>query len=161
MNKLIKPIVFLAILFIVIALTTGCLGNVDKATGGGWFIDETTGNKCTFGFNAQLKDNQGAENNEKIYTGQFQFKDHGTGQKIHLEEMMGLLSSADNTTAMFGGTDKDGKNVLVIVIDWGEPGVDAGDYIQIYYDFDESDDLPEPSWAGVLEGGNIQTRPEL
>jgi len=160
MKKLIRPIFCLAILLVAIALTTGCVGNVDKATGGGWFIDETTWNKCTFGFNAQLKDNQGAVENEKIYTGQFQFKDCGTGQKIHLEEMMGLLSSTDNTTAMFWGTDKDGKNVLVIVIDLGEPGVDPGDYIAIWYGTFDPLSKP-PDWSGTLEGGNIQTRPEL
>ena len=159
MKKLIKPIVCLAILLVAIALLTGCLGNVDKATGGGWFIDKNTGNKCTFGFNANLKDNTEAVNNDKIYIGQFQFKDHETGQKIHLE-VMGLIS-LDDTSAYFGGYDKDGIPVVVFVEDLGEPGVDPGDYIEIYYDFDESVDPPEPSWAGVLEGGNIQTRPEL
>ena len=157
MKKLIKPIVCLVILLVVIALTTGCLGNVDKATGGGWFIDETTGNKCTFGFNAQLKDNQGAVENEKIYTGQFQFKDYATGQKIHLK-VMGLISF-DDTSAYFGGYDKDGIPVVVFVEDLGEPGVDAGDCIAIWYNPDPetfNPDIDPPDWYGTLGGGNIQ-----
>ena len=159
MKKLIKPIFCLVILLVVIALMTGC---VEKATGGGWFIDEIMGNKCTFGFNAQLKDNQGAVENEKIYTGQFQFKDCGTGQNIHLKVME--LISLDDTSAYFGGYDKDGTPVVVFVEDLGEPGVDPGDYIAIWYNPDpdpDPDDPPPPDWYGTLGGGNIQTQPEL
>jgi hypothetical protein len=155
MKKLIKPIVCLAILLVAIALLTGC---VEKANGGGWFIDEITGNKCTFGFNANLKDNTGAVNNDKIYTGQFQFKDHETGQKIHLNEMAYIYpenGNFDDTIALFEGTDKDGYFVYVIVEDQGEPGSDAGDGIAIEY----YDGTQYWEWYGTLEGGNIQAHP--
>jgi hypothetical protein len=158
MNKLIKPIVCLAILLIVIALTTGCVGNVDKATGGGWFIDEETGNKCTFGFNVNLKDNPGAEKNEKTLTGKLQFKDHETGVKIHLDEITYIEPEDDyfdDTIALFEGTTKDGYFVYVIVEDLGEPGADAGDGIAIEY----YDGTQYWEWYGTLEGGNIQAHP--
>jgi hypothetical protein len=127
---------------------------VDKATGGGWFYDNVSGNKCTFGFNAQYKDNPGAVENEKIYTGQFQFKDHGTGVKFHLKEMTFVSGSAEY--ANFGGYDKDENYVEVHVVDAGEPGWGEGDGIAIWYASDEEE---EPTWSGYLEGGNIQTHP--
>ena len=148
MKKLIKPIVCLAILLVAIALTTGCQPpqpTVGKATGGGWFIDENTENKCTFGFNAQGKDRPEG----LIFTGQFQFKDHGTGQKIHLNEMMGFLD-LDNS-AMFAGTDKEGIDVGVIVTDLGEPGPGVGDSIEIWHGI--------KTWTGTILGGNIQVFP--
>ena len=149
MKKLIKPIVCLVILLVVIALTTSC---VDKATGGGWFIDED-GHKCTFGFNAIGK----GEGEDWTYTGQFQFKDYATGQKIHLK-VMGLISF-DDTSVYFGGYDKDGIPVVVFVEDLGEPGVDAGDCIAIWYNPDPetfNPDIDPPDWYGTLGGGNIQ-----
>ena len=155
MKKLLKFAVCLALLVMVVALFTGC---ADKATGGGWFYDECTGNKCTFGFNAQLKDNQGAVNNDKIYTGQFQFKDLETGQKIHLGEMIFIEPENgyfDDTIALFEGTDKDGNLVEVAVEDQGEPGADAGDGIAIGY----YDGTQYWEWYGTLEGGNIQAHP--
>ena len=143
MKKLTKPILFLAILLIAIALLAGC-----KATGGGWFIDEVTGNKCTFGFNARAK----GDEPDYTFKGQFQFKDLVTGQKIHIDEM--LRVQANESASAFQGFDKDGILVSVIVTDWGEPGADAGDHININYNYQGS---PSIVWYGYLEGGNIQT----
>ncbi len=159
MKKLIKPIVCLVILLIVIALTTGCAPDyVSKATGGGWFIDEETGNKCTFGFNVNLKDNPGAEKNDKTLTGKLQFKDHETGIKIHLDEITYIETDsmmANDNIAYFEGWDKDGNFIKVTVQDLGEPGPDAGDGIIIEY-------IDGPTyllWYGTLGGGNIQAHP--
>ena len=147
MKKLTKYMVCLAAVLVVAASTRGCC---DKATGGGWFYDERSEDKCTFGFNAQFKDNPGAVENEKIYTGQFQFKDHGTGVKFHLEEMT-YLDSWSDASLDFGGYDKDGVYVYVYVYDAGEPGWSEGDGIYIRRAGDR--------WYGSLEGGNIQTHP--
>ena len=68
MNKLVKPIVCLAILGIVVSLSVGCVTEgVTKATGGGWFVDDNSKNDniCHFGFNVNLKDNKGAVDNDK------------------------------------------------------------------------------------------------
>jgi len=143
MKKLIKLIVCLAILLIVMALTTGC---VDKATGGGWFMNKSCleETKCTFGFNAQREYDEDEEC--VVYKGQFQFNDHN-GTKIHIEEMT-------YQTEIFGaynftGYDKEGYLVNVTVTDEGEPGVDEGDGILIVH--------PHYGiWFGVLGGGNIQ-----
>lgn len=146
MKKLIKPIVCLAILLVVIALTTGC----------GWFIDEETGNKCTFGFNVNLKDNAGAEKNEKTLTGKLQFKDHETGIKIHLDEITYIepdSMTVNDNAAYFEGWDEGGNFVVVAVLDLGEPGADAGDGIAIRYYYDGTQYW---EWYGTLEGGNIQ-----
>ena len=143
MKKLLKYVVCLAILVMVVALFTGC-----KATGGGWFIDERSGNKCTFGFNAQSR----GEGMDWEYKGQFQFNDHN-GTKIHVEEMT-LVMSFDPLLPVcdFMGNDKDGEWVNVIVTDMGEPGADPGDLIVIITE-------SKGSWGGVLEGGNIQVHP--
>jgi len=156
MKKLIKPIIYLAILLIVITLITGCAPDyVGKATGGGWFIDEATDAKCTFGFNVNLKDNPGAEKNDKTLTGKLQFKDHETGIKIHLDEIIYIepdSMTVNDNVAYFEGYDKDGKYVKVTIQDLGEPGPDAGDGIIIEY-------IDGPTyliWYGILGGGNIQ-----
>ena len=100
--------------------------------------------KCTFGFNAQLKDNPGAEQNEKEYTGQFQFNDHN-GIKIHLDEII-VFKVCTSGEIKFRGYDKDDVYVKVTVEDEGEPGI--GDEIEVRY--------MGKTWKGVLGGGNIQ-----
>ena len=169
MKNFIKYLICLAILLIIIVLMIGCCGvTIDKVTGGGWFTDDggvspdpsvisvrnTNDVKCTFGFNAQEKDNPGAEKNDRVFTGQFQFKEHTKkGVKIHLSEMIWFDGwSWDGTEATFGGTDKNGNDVEVTVIDNGEPGANSGDWISITL----YSDGVEKTWSGELEGGNIQ-----
>lgn len=136
MKKLLKYTACLAILLMIIVLFTGC-----KVTGGGYFMDGE--NKCTLGFNAQ-----GTETDEGWeYKGQFQFQDHETGVKFHVSEMV-LLTVVGNV-ADFAGVTKDGDIVNVTVWDNGKPGAaDDGDEILIISTLG--------TWAGVLEGGNIQ-----
>lgn len=153
MKKLLKYTACLVILLMVVVLFTGC-----KVTGGGYFMNNEV-DKCTFGFNAQGT----GECLNWDYKGQFQFKDHVSGQKIHIGKMM-LLWNLGDGAALFGGTDKEGKGVAVLVTDMGEPGPGAGDEIKIWYDLSLSSlfDPPswEPDWAGVIEGGNIQIHEE-
>ena len=138
MKKLLKYTACLAILLMVVVLFTGC-----KATGGGWFMDGE--NKCTFGFVAQGDCDD--------FKGQFQFQEHmgKDSIKFHVDEMSLVL--VVGPIAYFEGEDKDGKEVKVTVTDLGEPGTAGiGDLIAI--DHDEYG-----SWAGVIDGGNIQVHP--
>ena len=141
MKKMLKCTACLAILLVVIVLFTGC-----KVTGGGWF-ENCEGDKCTFGFNAQGR----GEGMDWEYKGQFQFKDHGTGDKFHISEM--YLLEVVGPVANFTGEDKDGYVVNVTVTDMGEPGADAGDGILIIHE-------EHGTWAGLLGGGNIQIHEE-
>jgi len=144
MKKLLKYAACLAILLMVVVLFTGCCFTwPGKVTGGGWFIDQR-GNKCTFGFNAQLKDNPGAVENEKEYTGQFQFNDHN-GNKIHMDTLT-VFKVCFSGDIQFRGWDKDDVYVKVTVEDEGEPGI--GDEIEVR--------RGSMKWSGTLEGGNIQ-----
>ena len=138
MKKLLKYVACLAILVMVVALFTGC-----KVTGGGWFEDSER--KCTFGLNAQ---GEGCE-----YKGQFQFNDH-EDCKIHVEVMQ-MMQFGDDY-AEFSGVAKSGEKVIVWVEDHGEPGPDAGDSIKIWID---TPFWEPPTYAGDLEGGNIQVHP--
>ena len=150
MKKLLKFATCLAILVMVVALFTGCCGPwPGKVTGGGWFTNTARDNeseKCTFGFNVQLKDNPGAVENEKEYTGQFQFNDHN-GTKIHIAEIM-AYSVCLSGEVTFKGYDKKGDDVYVRVTvqDNGEPGI--GDEIEVR--------IGGKKWSGVYGGGNIQ-----
>jgi hypothetical protein len=167
MKKLTKSMVCLAAMLVVAALTMGCAESPDpvnplptpispedpptptvgKATGGGWFYDNDTGNKCTFGFNAQYKDNPGAEKTGKMFTGQFQFKNHGTGEKFHLNEI--ILLAFDENEAHFNGSEKDGTCVYVYVYDAGEPGWSKGDEIAIWREPDDPEE-DDPTWWGYI-----------
>ena len=154
MNKLVKPIVCLAILGIVVSLSVGCVdpySYLTKANGGGWFTDVGSGSICEFGFNINLKDNKGAEDNDKTLTGQFQFNDTSQGGvEFHLHEMT-YIEPEDPVgiyeCAYFKGINKKtGMTGTVFVCDLGEP---ADDYIKVSYNGND--------WDGYIEGGNIQT----
>ncbi len=147
MKKLLKYTACLAVLVMVMALFTGCI-LTGKVTGGGWFIDEDTDNKCTFGLNAHgdYREGEGI-----IYKGQFQFNDRVGGIKIHAK-VMSLLDFGE-TYAWFHGEDDEGKDVYVFVEDMGQPGADPGDSIKIWYD---TSPIDPPTYEGDLGGGNIQ-----
>ena len=166
MNKLVKPIVSVAILCIVVGLSVGCI-DAYKATGGGWFEDIDSGSICEFGFNANLKDNPGAVANDKIYTGQFQFNDTSPGGvEFHLHDVFMLGNSTEATeycldympegatledSATFVGQDKKTENFRgIIVCDFGEH---ANDYIAISHIESEEDEI---EWHGFIQGGNIK-----
>jgi len=177
MKKLTKSMVCLAAVLVVAASTMGCMESPDpenplppispedpptppvgKASGGGWCDDDGSGKKCTVGVHAQYNDNPGAEKTGKMFTGQFQFKDHGTGgEKFHLNEI--ILLAFDENEAHFKGFEKDGKCVYVYVYDAGEPGWSKGDEIAIWREPDDPEGEDDPTWRGYIAGGNIQTHP--
>jgi hypothetical protein len=138
--KLKTVIISLVILTAAIALTVGSLG---MTNGGGMFIDQD-GHMVTFGFNVKTID-------KETFQGEFELVDHGTGQKIHVSEMQGVLIGTN--VAIFQGITEDGVTVVVFEADYDEPGPDAGDYIEVYYC-----DLQQLSWSGHLVKGNIQIR---
>jgi len=151
MKKFIKYMILLLVLLIAVVLMTSCTyKTAGKVTGGGWFIDVHSGNKCTFGFNAHGEGDfcEGFE-----FKGQFQFNDHA-GNKIHAEvmELREIILVED--VLVFGGEDDEGKEVWVRVKDLGQPGADAGDEIRIWYDSNPY--FNEPTWKGELGGGNIK-----
>jgi len=124
----------------------------EKTTGGGWFTDNLTGHKITFGFNAQPTDNGEAK-------GKFQLVDSADKTRIH-----GTLSVTHNVTdnetvAIFEGTcsinGEDGYSLYVGFLDLGEPGVSAGDMIGV-----EIGTNPPLIYSGNLSGGNIKIHPE-
>lgn len=82
--------------------------------------------------------------NEKEYTGQFQFNDHN-GIKIHMDEIT-VFKVCMSGEIQFRGYDQDDVMVKVTVEDEGEPGI--GDEIEVRY--------MGKTWKGVLGGGNIQ-----
>ena len=139
--KLKTVVISLVIVTAAMALTVGSIGLVN---GGGMFIDQND-HKVTFGFNAQ------ETNDDGTLKGEFNLVDHATGQKIHVSEMLYVL--VGNDLAFFNGVTKDGVLVVVFLTDYGEPGPDAGDYIEVYYG-----DLQQLSWSGNLVKGNIQIR---
>jgi len=131
------------LLVAVLALTgVGC-----KATGGGWFIDELTQHKITFGFNGQ------STSDEQVATakGQFQLIDHDLKTRIHGTFTGTYRDSASEfwgTCSINGAGDYD---LYLFCGDNGEPGPTAGDYIEIGigwpYDY---------KYQGSLRGGNIK-----
>ena len=111
-----------------------------KVTGGGQFIDEQTGNKVTFGFNAQPL--EGGESPFTNAKGHFHLVDHGSKMKIKGTFDTGHISPSidpdDPTlppTSWFSGTcsiDGEGEYPFeVTAIDNGKPGLDEGDYVLI------------------------------
>jgi len=148
MKKILKYATYLALLVMAVGLLAGCCPDGGKVTGGGWFMDregfrgEAEYSKVTFGFVAQGT----CECCVCKYKGQFQAVNHGTKEKIHVNELVG--KDLDGEKARFEGVDKDGFDVKVTVWDRGEPGASEGDEITIKSQYG--------IWRGDLEGGNIQ-----
>jgi len=143
MKKLLKYTACLALLVMAVGLLTGCCPEGGKVTGGGWFLDNGE-DKVTFGFNAQGEYDEDEEG--YVFKGQFQAVNHGTGDKLHANEIVG--KDLDGIYAKFKGVDKDGEVVTVRVWDLGEPGASVGDHIKIKCQYG--------TWKGFLEGGNIK-----
>ena len=136
----------------------GCKVPSVKTTGGGWFIDDCTGHKVTFGFTAIPT---GEDLDAK---GQFQLIDHFTKPPTRIHGMfdkMKKVSMVGDTTEFEGKCSIDGEWEFTLKIwftDKGEPGADSGDEIKIKIEGWR----PENSrcccydYKGTLEGGNIQ-----
>ena len=136
----------LTLVAVLALLGAGCTV-AKKTTGGGWFIDDESGGRITFGFTAQPTDGLEAK-------GQFQLVDHGTKMRVH-GTFLGTFMVSDPTESGFHGTcsinGEGDYGFLVILEDMGEPGVSAGDSVEIYVG-----SQPVLHYHGVLGGGNIQ-----
>ncbi len=127
------------------AVGVGC----NKVTGGGWFIDEDTDHKITLGFTAQPTGDESAK-------GQFQLVDHFYKPPLRIHgTFIATSDEIDPNESAFAGTCSiNGQGEYdfgVIWEDYGEPGVSAGDYLEIGVD-----SSPEIHYSGYLSGGNIQ-----
>lgn len=151
--------VLVAILVAVLALGgTGC----SKVTGGGKFINETFpnyGNKITFGFNAHPTEpyDPTIVPEEVDAQGHLTLTDHGTGTKIR-GTFTGTWSWDSDTDATYFGTCTINGTVVqpfnVTFHDSGEKGPNRGDGIIVRIGTTDYNGLP--TYAGTLNGGNIQ-----
>jgi len=149
MKKFLKYAACLAILVMAAVLMTSCTyPTAGKVTGGGYFMNNDV-DKCTFGFNAQ---GNGDFCEGLKFKGQFQFNNHATEDKFHLNvvELREILFVEN--ALVFSGMDGE-VEVWVRVDDLGQPGPGNDDYIKIWYDTNPYSN--DPDWEGVLEGGNI------
>lgn len=147
---------YMAIVLLVAVLAllgTGC----NKATGGGWFLDEVTDHKITFGFNAKPIDEPAGQGMIKA-KGQFQLVDHDAKTKMH-GTFNGTWDTPSNGTSTFAGTcsinGQDGVTFYVKATDNDVSGLDAEDHILI-----KISTSPEITYAGLLGGGNIKVHKE-
>ena len=135
---------YILVAILIAALALGGVGC--KVTGGGGFTNSAFNqppNKITFGFNAQVSEEDGT------VKGQLQLVDHGTKPPTKVHGTFEGMSVAGN----WAGTctvNGEGPYLLeLFVVDAGEPGPDAGDFINIWVD-------GTLKYSGFLEGGNIQ-----
>ena len=135
------------LLVAVLALVgTGCYSSA-KATGGGWFTDDYSGNRITFGFNAY------GTVDDNTVTGQVQLIDHGTKPptKIH-----GTFYGRSGTNWFEGTCFVNGEGPHPFRLggkDIGEQGPDKGDWVYVWV----GEKAPwEYKYSGYLEGGNIK-----
>ncbi len=148
------------VVLLVAVLALGGVG-CNKATGGGWFIDDTTGYKITFGFNAKpTVDYTNTDTPEEVPAkGQFQLVDHGTKTRIH-GSFDGTWSwTSDDISSFFGtsiinGTDVQPFNVQFY--DNGEQGLDKGDGIIVHIGSTDPNGPITLIYSGELGGVNIK-----
>ena len=149
-------IINLVLAFLLVVGLIGVVGCIEypseKTTGGGWFTDNLTGHKITFGFNAQPTDNGEAK-------GKFQLVDNANKTRIHGTFSITHNVTDNETVALFQGTcsinGEDGYSLYVGFLDLGEPGVSAGDMVGV-----EIGTTPPLTYSGNLSGGNIKIHPE-
>jgi hypothetical protein len=110
-------------------------------TGGGWFEDEGTDNMINFGFTAR-----------PTIKGQFQLVDHDSGTIVHGKITDWVDTSSPPYLYYTGTCSIKGEGTYDFELrfeDNGEPGVTAGDYVEI-------DINSFCTYSGILQGGNIQ-----
>lgn len=135
MKKIVISLVVVAFAAILISSAYAASPIVQQVTGGGWFISICSGNKCTFGFNAQ-------ENPEGELKGNVEFVDHGPVDgfdkgfpHVHGYEIT-ALTVTETTATIEGECRLNGYPgpfpFIVYVEDNGEPGTYDWFRIQIY-----------------------------
>ncbi|MFC1847034.1 hypothetical protein ACFLYS_03145 [Chloroflexota bacterium] len=160
-----KFVLVFVLMVLLVSVTAGCIeigGN--KATGGGWFIDEVTENFITFGFNAKPTGvsyyNEDLETEVRDVKGQFQLVDHTDKIKIHGTFNFGApdLDITDNS-AFLGEcfVDNDGPHLFGALLT-----VEA-EVSSVYLWIDMNDDLTDNAdpnidkyYGGDLGGGSIK-----
>ena len=143
---------YILVSILIVALTffgMGCVNIDAKVTGGGKFTDSGTGQKITFGLNAQASE-------DGTFKGQFQLIDHSTKP---LTRVHGTFEGVIFVGVWGGECTINGEgpyDFAASFIDVGEPGANPGDgdVINIWID-----DPNETFYSGNLEGGNIQVHP--
>jgi len=162
--KIKLPIILVSV-FLLASVTSGCIeigGN--KATGGGWFIDEVTENFVTFGFNAKpIGDpyyNEDLETEVRDVKGQFQLVDHTDKIKIHGTFNCGSpdLDVTDNS-ALIGEcfVDNNGPHLFGSFL-FVEPESSS---VSMWIDMndnqiDDEDPNIDKYYSGVLAGGSLK-----
>ena len=109
----------------------------DRNTGGGWFQDESSSHMVNFGFTGN---------------GQLQAIDHDSGTIIHGAISDWVYTPSTSTFYYLGICSIKGEGNFDFELwfeDNGEPGVSAGDYVDIQID-------SWGSYSGLIQGGNIQ-----
>ena len=137
---------------LIAAVLLGAPGSVanakaNKITGGGWFIDDSSGNKITFGFDGKQTPEPPRN---YIAKGQFKLVDHGSGDRIHgiIEEILVGGLAFKGSCSINGQGD---YTFYVRFSDRGKPGAEPGD--EIYVAIWESS---MRFYEGELKGGNIK-----
>lgn len=143
-------VVFLVAVLALVLVAGPALGKAGSITGGGRFINQVLplGNNITFGFTAQPT----SEGPVATAKGQFQLIDRGS----ETTRMHGTIDSINLTgplrfSGILIGGDEVPFTVDITDADDGEPGFDPGDIIMITIGTDWT-----PTYAGVLQGGNIK-----
>ena len=165
MKKIFYVIALITVFGFISLSTVSC----KKATGGGWLASSPDGlQKATFGFIARCEDD---ENGVGMVTVKLQYNDHESNVRFHgvgEVEVMDGLSCADldemyppNEFVAVGVYRPQPKSKLgndvgsfeLHVVDNGEPGISAGDTLEIHIS-----DGPYIGYSNVgpLGGGNIQ-----
>jgi hypothetical protein len=160
-----KIVLSIFLVGVLVLITTGC----KKITGGGWFINdgwEGMDNSIIFGFTAQPTGEPISHNNPfyppdielQTAKGKFQLIDRNAKTRIH-GTFIGTYIDEDDIQSTFWGlcsiNGEDGHLLEARFTDNGEPGVLAGDRIEVWIDSPVGIAFP-PNYMGTLKGGNIQ-----
>jgi hypothetical protein len=138
-----------ALVAVLAVAAWGCVGG--SATGGGFIIDDGTGAKVTFGFTGSVTP-EGTE-------GLFQLVDHSTKPPARVHGSFDAYVDPW-VTGMCYVNGEGPYYVQAMVNDLGEPGVPAGDSIDV--EIKDGTNPTDPTllhYAGALAGGNIQFHP--
>lgn len=162
-NKtIIVSFVLLSITALLVPMAIAATPIVEQVTGGGWYLSECDGNKCTFGFNAQQLE-------DGTWKGNVEFVDHGPQPDYDTDRGYPHVHGYDitnvevtETTADIYGVcrlngDNGPYNFHVYVEDVGEPG--TYDYFRIQVFGLTGGDYISQGQLGFPDngGGNIQT----
>ena len=159
-----KTLKLAGVLLLVVGLLVAAVGCYEqsKTTGGGWFYDEVTSAKVTFGFNAQPTEVEIIDD-EPIYMakGKFALVDHSTKPPTRIHGTIFFqsypieLPEGKSNFWGFGSVDGELEYLLIGYFeDNGQPGADPGDYISAA--LWDGVSVPALVYGGTLEGGNIK-----